>query len=119
MVKIGGTNYVPNSNPFTLRESLFRAAEVVNQKTSPIEKALIASALIIYLQPFSDGNKRTARMVANAILMAHNVTPISYRNTDDSLYKESVLLLDEQHNLSLYRQMFLESLEFSVENYEV
>jgi len=118
-VRVGGTNYLPIDNPFSLRENLFRAIEVVNKKTNPIEKALIASAMIIYLQPFNDGNKRTARMVANAILMAHNVTPISYRNTDDGLYKKAVLLLDEQHSLFLYRKMFLDSLEFSVENYEI
>jgi Fic family protein len=118
-VKISGTNYTPVDNPFTLRENLVRAADIINRKTNPIEKALVASALIIYLQPFADGNKRTARTTANAILMAHNVTPISYRTTDDDKYKKSVLLLDEQHNLNLYREMFLESLEFSVENYEV
>ena len=118
-VKVGGTNYVPIDNPFSLRENLVRATEIVNNKTNPIEKALVASAMIIYLQPFGDGNKRTARMVANAILMANNITPISYRNTDESLYKKAVLLLDEQHNLYLYRKMFLDSLEFSVENYEV
>jgi Fic family protein len=118
-VKISGTNYTPADNPFTLRESLARAVEIVNQKTNPIEKALLISALIIYLQPFVDGNKRTARMVANAVLMAHNTAPISYRNTDDSLYKKAVLLIDEQHNLNLYRQMFLDGLEFSVDNYQV
>jgi Fic family protein len=118
-VRVGGTNYRPVSNPFTLRESLVRATEIVNQKTNPIEKALLASALIIYLQPFADGNKRTSRTVANAILMAYDVAPISYRNTDNDTYKKSVLLLDEQHNINLYRQVFLSSLEFSVDNYEL
>jgi fido (protein-threonine AMPylation protein) len=118
-VRIGGTNYIPATNTFTLRESLVRATEIVNKKTNPIEKALLASALIIYLQPFVDGNKRTSRMIANAVLMAYNIAPISYRNTDNDLYKKAVLLLDEQHNINLYRQMFLGSLEFSVDNYEL
>ncbi len=35
------------------------------------EKALLALGLISYIQPFSDSNKRIARIVSNAILIQH------------------------------------------------
>ncbi|MDR0980051.1 MAG: Fic family protein [Candidatus Nomurabacteria bacterium] len=116
-VRITGTNYLPLDNQFAITENLSRAIDLINAKTNTIEKALLISALLIYLQPFSDGNKRTARMIGNAVLMAGDIAPISYRNTDDSTYKKSVLLIDEQHNLYAYRQLFLDALEFSTENY--
>lgn len=118
-VRITGTNYLPLDNQFAIQENLLRGIDLINTKSNAIEKALLASAVLIYLQPFVDGNKRTARMIGNAILMANNITPISYRNTDDSTYKKAVLLLDEQHNFFAYRQLFLEALAFSAENYEV
>ncbi|MCL2110117.1 Fic family protein [Microgenomates group bacterium] len=118
-VGISGTNYRPLDNEFALREHLERAIEIVNKKTNPIEKAIIISGLIIYLQPFADGNKRTARMTANAVLLAYDIAPISYRNIDELYYKKAAILIDEQHNFYHYCRIMLDSLIFSLDNYAV
>ncbi|MDR0957111.1 MAG: Fic family protein [Candidatus Nomurabacteria bacterium] len=118
-VGISGTNYKPLDNQFSLKENLERAITITNQKTNPIEKALVISGLIAYLQPFGDGNKRTARMVANAILLAFSIAPISYRNIDEIEYKKSIILIDEQHDFYYYKNIFTESIEFSLNNYQV
>jgi len=55
-----------------------RMIEVVNAAEYPLEKALLAMPLIAYIQPFADGNKRTARMISNALLLAHDHFPLSY-----------------------------------------
>jgi len=38
-----------------------------------MEKALFALVLLSYLQAFTDGNKRVARITANALLEARNL----------------------------------------------
>ena len=118
-VGISGTNYRPIDNELVLREHLERAIEAANKKGNPVEQAIVISGLIIYLQPFVDGNKRTARMVANAVLLAHNIAPISYRDIDEAYYKKAAILLYEQHNFHHYGRILLDSLLFSLTNYTV
>ena len=66
-VGISGTNYRPLDNEFQISEALENSCDVINSKESVFEKALLALVLISYIQPFMDGNKRTARIVSNAI----------------------------------------------------
>lgn len=66
-----GTNYRPLDNEFQIREALEDSCRLINGKENVFEKALLALVLISYIQAFSDGNKRTARMTGNAILIAN------------------------------------------------
>ena len=59
---------------------------------SVFEKALPAFVLISYIQPFMDGNKRTARLVSNAILINGGYCPLSFRTVDSIDYKKAMLL---------------------------
>lgn len=81
-VGISGTNYKPLDNEFQILEALRDACNVINGKKSIFEKALLALVLISYIQPFTDGNKRTARIVSNAILMNYNYCLLSFRTVD-------------------------------------
>ena len=90
---------------------------IIQKKENPFEKAFIAVALISYIQTFEDGNKRTGRMISNALLMAHNAYPLSYRSIDSLDYKKAMLLFYEQNNLSLFKEIFIEQVRFSAENY--
>jgi Fic family protein len=116
-VGITGTNYLPPDNQQDLERLLTVALKTANAKQHPVEAALVASALIAYLQPFSDGNKRTARLVGNAVLLAHNYAALSYRSVDEIAYKESVLLIDEQHSFYWYKRLFLDQFQFACERY--
>lgn len=69
VVKISASNYVPLANPHQLRENADRILGVINQSVDPFLKSLLALCLIPYLQIFEDGNKRTGRMLANAVLI--------------------------------------------------
>ena len=40
------------------------------------------SLLISYIQPFVDGNKRTSRLMSNAMLIANGSCPLSFRTVD-------------------------------------
>lgn len=109
--------YKPLDNKYQIKESLERMFALVNARDNGFEKALLAVVLISYIQPFEDGNKRTGRMISNALLIAHGVCPLSYRSVDSLDYKKAMLLFYEQNNLSAFKQIFIEQNEFSVKNY--
>lgn len=116
-VGISGTNYRPLDNEFQIREALELSCKLINKKESVFEKALLALVLISYIQPFMDGNKRTARIVSNAILMNFNYCPLSFRTVDSIEYKKAMLLFYEQNNISSFKQIFSEQFEFAVKTY--
>lgn len=116
-VGITGTAYRPLDNEYQIKEALEKMCRIINQKQNGFEKALLAVALISYIQPFEDGNKRTGRMISNALLLEYDVCPLSYRSVDSIDYKKAMLLFYEQNNLSVFKQIFTEQIEFSVKNY--
>ncbi len=116
-VGISGTNYKPLDNEFQIREALQLTCDLINSKEDVFEKALLALVLILYLQPFNDGNKRTARIVSNAILINENHCPLSYRTIDSLAYKKAMLLFYEQNNLSSFKEIFMNQFEFAVKTY--
>lgn len=116
-VGISGTNYKPLDNEFQILEALRSTCDVINSKESIFEKALLALVLISYIQPFMDGNKRTARIVSNAILMNYNHCPLSFRTVDSIDYKKAILLFYEQNNISNFKEIFKNQFEFAVRTY--
>lgn len=116
-VGISGTNYRPLDNEFQLLEALRNSCEVINHKSNTFEKALLALVLISYIQPFMDGNKRTARIVSNALLMSENHCPLSFRTVDSIAYKKAMLLFYEQNNISAIKEIFIRQFEFAVNTY--
>lgn len=116
-VGITGTAYKPLDNQYQIKEALESMCRLINAKESGFEKALLAVTLISYIQPFEDGNKRTGRMISNALLLAEGLCPLSYRSVDSLDYKKAMLLFYEQNNLGTFKQIFMEQIEFSVRNY--
>jgi Fic family protein len=116
-VGITGTAYKPLDNQFQVREALARMCSIINAKDNGFEKALIAVAMISYIQPFEDGNKRTGRMISSALLISDGACPLSYRSVDSLDYKKAMLLFYEQNNLAAFKKIFMEQNEFSVNNY--
>jgi Fic family protein len=116
-VGISGTNYRPLDNEFQILEALRNSCDVINSKKSVFEKALLALVLISYIQPFMDGNKRTARIVSNAILMNEKHCPLSFRTVDSIDYKKAMLLFYEQNNISKFKEIFINQFEFAVKTY--
>lgn len=116
-VGITGTKYSPLDNEPQIKEAMQNMVDLINKKESFLEKAFLVSILIAYIQVFEDGNKRTSRMVSNAILLAHNSIPLSYRIVDVEEYKKSVILFYELNNISYFKQMFIDQFEDAVNNY--
>ena len=116
-VGITGTNYHPLDNEFLIREALHDMCDLINAKENVFEKALLALVLLSYIQAFSDGNKRTARITSNALLIANGYCPISFRTVDSIDYKKAMLIFYEQNNLFAFKQIFIEQFRFAVETY--
>lgn len=116
-VGISGTNYRPLDNEFQIKEALQQMCNLVNKKENAFEKALLLLLLISYIQAFNDGNKRTARIISNAILISHNYCPISFRTVNSIDYKKAMLLFYEQNNLMAFKNIFIQQFEFAVKTY--
>lgn len=116
-VGITGTNYHPLDNEFQIREAMRDACKLINSKYNIFEKALLTLLLLSYIQPFLDGNKRTARITSNAILIANDYCPLSFRSIDSIDYKKAMLIFYEQNSLYAFKQIFMEQFEFAVKEY--
>jgi Fic family protein len=116
-VGISGTNYRPLDNDYQIKEALQDMCNLVISRNSVFEKALLLLVLISYIHPFVDGNKRTARIISNAILIGNNYCPISFRTVDSVEYKKAMLIFYEQNNITAIKEIFMNQFEFAVSTY--
>jgi Fic family protein len=119
LVGITGTNYRPLDNEFQIREAMDKLFKWVQSTDNFYEKSLLCVLGISYIQPFVDGNKRTSRLIGNAILLSGGLAPLSYRSVDDKDYKESMLVFYEQNSLTPFKELFIEQYKFATENYNL
>ncbi len=117
VVGITGTKYRPLDNQHQIREAMENMVRVINKLKDPFSKSLSAMLLIAYVQPFEDGNKRTSRLLGNAILSAYDVCPLSLRSIDESDYKKAIVLFYEQNSVLFFKELLMKQFKFAVENY--
>lgn len=116
-VGIIGTAYKPHDNIYQIKEALEFLCKLTNKSKDPFLKSLIITAGISYIQPFEDGNKRISRLMGNAVLLAHNYCPISYRSIEEIEYKKAIILFYEQHSLAFFKDLYVKQYQFAVRNY--
>lgn len=116
-VGVGGTDYKPLSLEQQIAEVMQQMCDLVNTTNNVFEKALQLLLLLSYIQPFNDGNKRTARIISNAILMENSYCPLSYRSVKASDYKKAMLLFYEQNNITEFKKIFINQYEYAVNKY--
>jgi fido (protein-threonine AMPylation protein)/predicted transcriptional regulator len=116
-VGVTGSIYRPLDTVHQITDAVYALCDCIERIESPQAKALLALLGISYVQPFEDGNKRTARLVANAILLAHRCPPLSYRSLDENAYREAMLVFYEINSLIPFLKIFVEQYVFAAENY--
>lgn len=116
-VGITGTNYRPIDNRQQIMEALEKLVKLINKLTHPLEKALAAVLMISYIQPFEDGNKRTARTIGNALLLAFDYCPLSYRSADEIEYKKGMILFYEQNDFAYFKTIFVDQFKQGIAKY--
>jgi len=116
-VGVTGSKYLPLDNIHQITEAVETISAAVSRATTPYAKALIALFGIGYIQPFEDGNKRTSRLMANALLLSHSLAPLSYRSVDENEYREAMLVLYELNSIVPIKKIFIGQYEFAAQNY--
>jgi Fic family protein len=119
LVGITGSVYKPLDNKFQIEDELRHLCDVINAKRNVYEKALLAFTYVCYLQPFNDGNKRTGRILANAILYANDSFPLSLRAVDVNTYKLAILAFYELGTLGNAKKVFIDQAKFAADNYAI
>ena len=118
-VGVTGSLYRPLDNIHQISEAVEDLCASVNAIADPYTKTLMTLVGVSYIQPFEDGNKRTARLIANALLLAHKCAPLSYRSIDENIYREAMLTFYELNSVMPFKKIFIEQYIFSAENYLV
>lgn len=116
-VGITGSVYAPLTHEYQIREAVEKMTYVVNSTENPFEKALLVHCLVPYIQPYTDGNKRTARMITNAVLLAYDLFPLSYRSVNEDEFKKALILFYEQLSLVAVKKLFIEQFIFANNTY--
>jgi Fic family protein len=107
-VGIVGTDYKPLDNIYQLNEQLEDFINLTKDNHDTLDKVFACMVCVAYMQPFEDGNKRTSRMLANAILLANDYPPISFRSIDELEYKKAIILCYESKNIHYMKKLFME-----------
>jgi len=116
-VGITGTRYRPPHDVGRIAHAVDDILDAVGRATDPHSGALTALAGLSYIQAFEDGNKRTARLAANAVLLARGQYPLSYRSTSYTDYNKAILTFYETGSIAPLKDMFIRMCEFSKDHY--
>lgn len=108
-VGITGTNYTPLQFQSQIREALESLFVLVKKENDPFVAALLLLAGIAYIQPYADGNKRTSRHMANAILNKSGLPPVAWRVVDEVEYKKCMIAFYELGNIRPLALLWLEN----------
>ncbi len=117
LVRISNSSFVPCDNEFQITQTLDEIIQAINQTASVLQKAIMANLLIAFLQPFADGNKRTSRMLGNAILVSNGLLPLSFSHTPKDDYIKSILNFYEKQDPSYFVFLFFKELSASFVEY--
>ncbi len=113
-VQIGGSVYLPLANP-QLIDECFRQVLITAQRIAdPFECAFFLLVHLPYLQPFIDGNKRTARLAANLPFVIHNLVPLSFVDVPVETFQRAYLAIYENNRIEPLRDVFSWAYERSV-----
>lgn len=118
-VGVVGSAYRPLDNIYQIAEAVEALGKAISKMPNPLAKALFALLGVSYIQPFEDGNKRTARLAANAVLLAYGLAPLSYRSVDENDYREAMLAFYELNSAAPFKKIFIDQYKFATENYAV
>ena len=104
-VRISGSKYIPLTQSQQIAENLEKTVTAINSIKEPLDKALASILLIAYLQPFADGNKRTSRVLANAILESYKYPPITLGGIEPTRYRRACITFYEMSDIEPMMQI--------------
>jgi len=116
-VYIHGSTFVPLDVPQQVEECLTQIALTAAAIDDPFEQSFFLLVQIPYLQPFVDGNKRTARLAANLPFLRDNLRPLTFVDVPQTSLIEAILAVYELRRVELLRDVFVWAYERSCARY--
>jgi fido (protein-threonine AMPylation protein) len=117
-VGIRGTAYLPTAVPQVIEECFRQILRMATEIRDPFEQSFFLLVHLPYLQPFIDGNKRTARLAANIPFIRQNCRPITFMDVPAKAFTDGMLAIYEQNQVALLRDLFVFAYERSCARYE-
>lgn len=117
IVEIGGSVYRPLGFPQQVEECFRLFLNKAREIEDPFEQAFFVMVHVPYLQPFTDVNKRVARLGANIPLIKNRLCPLSYLEVPVKDYIEGMLGMYELNQTNLLQDVFVWAYERSCQQY--
>lgn len=105
-VHLAESAYRPISIPQQLDDETRAFCEKAARIEDPFEQSLFTMAMISYLQPFLDGNKRTSRLCMNIPLLKHSLAPFSFTEINRREYTFALLAFYERGRPEFLAKVF-------------
>ncbi len=116
-VDISHSVYRPLSTPQQIDDALDLLLAKAGQIADPFEQSFFMLVHLPYLQPFADGNKRTARLAANLPLFRANLCPLTFLDVPAAAYSRATLGVYEMTRVELLRDLYVWAYERSTHEY--
>ena len=116
-VGIGASAYRPPEVPAQVEECFNRVLATAQAICHPLEQALFCLVQLPYVQTFDDVNKRVSRLAANMPFITHDLAPLSFYDVPRDYYADALLLVYEQNEISLMKDLFIWAYERSAARY--
>ncbi|MCX5765602.1 MAG: Fic family protein [Gemmatimonadetes bacterium] len=116
-VLIGNSVYRPSANQYQIKEWFEELAVKAGAITDPLEQSFFLLVHLPYLQPFTDVNKRTSRVMANLPIVKAELCPLSFLDVSREAYAEGLLGVYEFESVDLIRDVFVWAYERSCQQY--
>lgn len=107
-VRITGANFIP-PNALKVPDLMEALVEWINQNPQGLDPVCLATAFhhrFVWIHPFFDGNGRTARLIANLLLMKEGFPPAIILRTDRKKYYDALNQANSNKWEKLYLLMF-------------
>ncbi|MCY4361127.1 MAG: Fic family protein [Gammaproteobacteria bacterium] len=117
IVEIGGSVYNPLGFPQQVEDYFRMFLDKARDIEDPFEQSFFTMVHLPYLQPFTDVNKRTARLGANIPLIKNKLCPLSFIDVPDKDYIEGNLGVYELNDTSLLKDVYVWAYERSCRRY--
>ena len=117
IVEIGGSVYSPLGFPQQVEDYFRLFLTKAREIEDPFEQSFFTMVHIPYLQPFTDVNKRTARLGANIPLVKNRLCPLSFIEVPERDYIEGNLGVYELNDTSLLKDVYVWAYERSCRRY--
>jgi len=108
-VNLANSAYIPPFRPGTRHaEQVLEKIIATAKLLAPIQAALYLMTRIAYVQSFTNGNKRTSRIAANAPLLEAGLAPFSFLDVNKASYIRGMAAFYELGSLHVIEQVFIE-----------